>query len=193
MHAVQRQIRIGGEQERADIQARTGIGGNPVLIELDNGADALERLIGVDAGQADTVAGLVQAGHVVPRTEQLHAEYAHLAVGTAVGLQTLKDLGAVVEDARGGGEGNGAVGDDAGIMPALGVRVVHNEHVVGEVVAEAQLVGRGQGALVRILRNFDFHRMYLLLKYSMIKARLRASYSRGWRRSIHGTSAFPRR
>ena len=43
MHAVQRQIRIGGEQERADIQARTGIGGNPVLIELDNGADALEH------------------------------------------------------------------------------------------------------------------------------------------------------
>ena len=33
----------------------------------------------------------------------------------------------------------GAIGDDAGVMPALALRIIHHEHMVGELFAKAQL------------------------------------------------------
>ena len=113
---------------------------------------ACERVVGIELWQTQTLAGAVQAGDILPRTEKLHA-----AVGTAVGLQPLKDLGAVVQDAGGGGERDGTVGHDARVVPALAGVVVHEEHMVGKDGAEAELIGRRQRAGMGIFGNSDIH------------------------------------
>jgi hypothetical protein len=56
-----------------------------------------------------------------------------------------------VEDHGRGFEGYLAVGNDAGIVPALTGVVVHEEHMVGEILAEAQLVRLGPEARGRRL------------------------------------------
>ena len=81
---------------------------------------------------------------VVQGAEQLDG-----TVSGAVSLQALKDLLRVVENHAGRIQGEGLIGDDAGVMPALVRRIVHDEHVVGENLAEAQLAlvrGLGLGA-----------------------------------------------
>ena len=57
----------------------------------------------------------------------------------------------VMEDHGGGLEGDVAVGDDARIVPALPGVVVHEEHMVGEVSSEAELVRLGPEARRRRL------------------------------------------
>ena len=74
----------------------------------------------VDARKAETVAGAVEPGDIFPRAEELHA-----AVRAAVGLEALKDLGAVVQDAGRRGHGDGAEGHDARVVPAVLVGIVH--------------------------------------------------------------------
>ena len=83
------------------------------------------------------------------------------AVRAAVCLQTLKDLGAVVEHAGGRRQGNILEGDDAGIVPALFITVVHDEHMVGIVDAETQLVRGGQLHGVCCFGHADIHISFL--------------------------------
>ena len=157
MHAVQRQGRVGGVQERADVQGRTGVRGDPTGVDLDQFLDCLQAVFLVDARKTEPVARAVQACDVLPGSEQLH-----LAVRAAVCLESFKDLGAVVQNACRRRDGNGTEGDDARVVPAVAVGVVHEEHVVGEDCAEAQLVGRRKRTMVRIRCNSDFHNHSLL-------------------------------
>ena len=190
MDAVQRQRGVGGVQERADIQAGAGVAGHPILIHTNHLLDGLQRVIGVHLRQPQTLAGAVQPGDILPGAEQLH-----LTVGATVGLQALEYLGAVVENAGGGGESDGAVGDDAGVVPAVLLGVVHDEHVVGKHSAEAQLVGGGQGAGMGILRNGDIHKIVSFSQNQIGKIRSLsdAPYCGGCPRSTGGRWPFPRR
>ncbi len=72
-----------------------------------------------------------------------------------------------MQDACGGGQGDGAVGHDARIMPAVLFGIVHQEHMVGKHRTEAQLIGRGQGAGMSILVTCDIHidRLLIRLKF----------------------------
>ena len=160
MHAVQGKRRVSAVQERTDVEGRAGIARDPVLVDLDDGLDGLQRIVGIKLGQAQTLAGAVQTGDVLPGAEELHA-----AVGTAVSLHALEDLGAVVQDARGRGHRDGAVGHDARVMPTLVGAVVHQEHMIGEHGAEAELVGRGQRAGMGSLSDRDIHKDDLLSKF----------------------------
>ena len=54
-------------------------------------------------------------------------------------MSAVKDLLCVVEHHGSGVQFKGAVGDDAGIVPALALGVIHDEHMVGELFAEAEL------------------------------------------------------
>ena len=81
-------------------------------------------------------AGQVQPTHVVHGAEQLDG-----AVCGAVGFQTLEDLLGVMEDLGGWVDLEGGIGDDAGVMPALTLVIVHHKHVVGHILAEDQLGG----------------------------------------------------
>ena len=160
MHAVQRERRVGRIQERADVKGRAGVGRNPAGVHFHKRLDGLQTVFLVDARKAETVAGAVQTRDVLPRTEQLH-----LAIRAAIGLETFKDLGAVVQNACRRGHGDRAKGDDAGVVPAVLFRVVHEEHVVGENRAEAKLVGRREACRGSgLFRDGDFHIRYLLGK-----------------------------
>ena len=72
------------------------------------------------------------------------AEQADAAVGAAKCLQPVEDGLAVVQDAAGGVEGERRIGLDTGVVPALPVFVVHQEHVVGEDIPERQGVIGGR-------------------------------------------------
>ena len=157
VHAVQSERRVGAVEEGADVKGRAGSVRHPGCIDLDRGLNGLQRIVGVELRQAQTLAGAVQAGDIFPRAEELHA-----AVGTAIGLQALKDLRAVVQHACRGGHADGAVGHDARIVPALIGAVVHEEHMVGEHGAEAETVGGGQRAGMRGFGDRDIHKNDLL-------------------------------
>ena len=153
---MQAQLCVRAEQERANIERCAGLGGDKALVHLHQRLHRLQRLLRGHHRQAHADTGVLQALHIVPRTEQLHA-----AVRAAVCLQTLKDLGAVVEHTSGRRQGNILEGDDAGIVPALFITVVHDEHVVGIVDAEAQLVRGGQLHGVCCFGHADIHISFL--------------------------------
>ena len=128
------QPHIGGDAERTDIQRCTVRMGHPIPVDVHQRLDGLDEVLRRDVGHAQTVGGIVEPVGVAVRAEQLHA-----AIGGAVGLHALKNFLRVVEHRGGRVHGQRAVGDDAGIMPALACGVVHEEHMVGENFAETQL------------------------------------------------------
>lgn len=87
---------------------------------------------------AHTGGGVVHTRDVLRRPEELNG-----ALSRAVGLQALEYLLRIVQDVCAGHEFNGTIGDDTRIVPALALVVIHEEHMVGENLAEAELVGRG--------------------------------------------------
>ena len=135
---------IGGEYKGTDIQGGAVRMGHPVLVHFHQGLHGLDEVLHRDLGNAHPVGGVLHPLAVTVGAEQLDG-----VVRGPVGLQALKDLLRVVENHAGGIQGEGLIGDDAGVMPALVRRIVHDEHVVGENLAEAQLAlvrGLGLGA-----------------------------------------------
>ena len=65
---------------------------NEAFVEAHHLLYHLNELLGGKFGHEDSTAGALQAGCIL-----FYAEYAHLAVGTAVGLQTLKGFLSVVQ------------------------------------------------------------------------------------------------
>ena len=128
---------VGGDDERADVEARAGLGGDPVLVDGHDGLDGLHEVLLGDLGDAQAVVGVVGALGVHVRAEQVG-----LAVRAAIGLQALEHRLAVVEHHRGGVQLDLLVRHDARVVPALALGVIHHKHVIGEDVAEAQLLAR---------------------------------------------------
>ena len=136
MHAEER---FGGDHGGADIERGAGHRRHPALVDLHQGADRFLHHRGVDFRDAQIVGGFVEAPGMVRRAKQ-----ADLAILAAEGFQAVEDRLAVVQHAGGGIQRERRVWLDAGIVPALPVLVVHQEHVVGEDLSECQrLVGRG--------------------------------------------------
>ena len=119
-----------------DIQGGVLLIGDPLLIQLDQLSDTGQGQVFRHLGQGNALAGQVQPTHVVHGAEQLDG-----AVCGAVGFQTLEDLLGVMEDLGGWVDLEGGIGDDAGVMPALTLVIVHHKHVVGHILAEDQLGG----------------------------------------------------
>ena len=69
----------------------------------------------------------------------LRAEQQHAAVRGAVRLHALEALLRVVEHQRGGVQRQRMVRLDAGRVPAAALGVIHDEHMVGVMAAEAQI------------------------------------------------------
>ena len=59
MHTVQGQRRVGGIQERADVERCAGVVRHPSLIDADDLLDSLQRVVGIELRQTQTLAGAV--------------------------------------------------------------------------------------------------------------------------------------
>ena len=81
-----------------------------------------------EAGESNTRAGAVEAGHVLVRAEE-----ADLALVVLVGFHAFEAFGGIVEDAGGRVEGEVLVGGYSGRKPALEGGPFGGEHVVCEV------------------------------------------------------------
>ena len=132
--SVHAQTYIIGKDEGTDVQGSTIGTGHPVALHAHQSLNSLHKILFRDLGDAQTVGRILKTLGVAVRAEQLHG-----VVGGAVGFHALKDLLCVVEHHGSGVQFKGAVGDDAGIVPALALGVVHNEHMVGELLAKTQL------------------------------------------------------
>ena len=86
---------------------------------------------------------------------QIGTEELDVTVGRLVCLESLEHLLRVVEHHSGRVEREILIGDDSRVVPALAFGVVHNEHMVGKVVAEAELVLIG--LLLRRSGFFNFN------------------------------------
>ena len=155
MHA---QAHIGGEHEGAQIQRSTIGMRHPVFIYFYQSLAGLHKIFYRDLGHAQTVAGILHTSAVALGAEQLD-----LVVGRAVCLQALKNLLCVVEHNAGRIQVEIAVRNDTGVMPALIGCIIHQEHMIGKLFAEAQLalIGRlclgGSG-----FSDFDIQHSYFL-------------------------------
>ena len=104
-------------------------------------------------------------------------------------IQTLKQLLCIMEHHAGGVHLEGGIGNNAGIMPALIRSIVHQEHVVGRNLTEAQLALIGRECLGgSCFDNLDIqHIKSLLLSkngFILLKKRTFAqSHSVGGRKS----------
>ena len=143
---------IVAEHERADIERGAGRGRRPVLL---HGHKREERLHGVllrDLRQAETLRRAVHAADVLDRAEELH-----LAVRTAVRLQSLENLHAVMQYGGCGMQREWTERHDACVMPAFVRAVIHDKHMIGKHLAEAERAAIRLFGGMRRLCNLDFH------------------------------------
>ena len=127
------QTHIGSDHEGADIQGSAIGVGHPVLIHLYQRLDGLHKVLHGDIGHTHTVSGVIAALGVAVRAEELN-----LAFCGTICLQTFEDLLGVVEHYRSRIHLEGLMGNDSGVMPAIVRIIVHDKHMVGKFLAEAQ-------------------------------------------------------
>ena len=145
-------VRVDRDNEGTDIQRGTVFLRDPFGVELDQLFQRLHHEIDVDRRDAKALVRYVHTLEVLARTEEQRS-----AVGGVVRLHALEDLLPVMQAHCRGRNGYVAVRNDPRVVPTLSGGVVHNEHMVGEVIAE------GQVAVIRLLLslldflNFDFH------------------------------------
>ena len=138
MACVHAEDGVGRNDKGAQIERSAVFAGHPVGVHGDNGLESLEVDVFGDVRDAHAGGGVVHTRDVLRRPEQLDR-----AFGRAIGFQAFEYLLRIVQHVRAGHELDGSIGHDTGIMPALALVVIHEEHVVGENLAEAELVGRG--------------------------------------------------
>lgn len=127
------------EDEGPDIKSGARGGGNPVLVLMNHSLDGGQEQVAGEFGDAHPLVGTLHPGDVHVGAEELDA-----ALGIAVGLHTLEHALGIVQHGAGGLDQEGLMGDHPAVVPALALVIVHDKHVVGEILGKAQLglVGR---------------------------------------------------
>ena len=128
------EVRLGSDDERTDVQAGALCVRNPVLIEGNDRLDSLYEILDRQARQAHAVVGVDHALCVLVRAEQLDG-----AVRGAVCLQTLEGFHSVMQDHSCGIQLERLIGYDAGVVPAVFLIVVNNQHMIGIMHAETEI------------------------------------------------------
>ena len=128
------QMRLGSDDKRTDVQAGALSVRNPVLIEGNNGLNSLNEILYRQARQAHAMVGVDHTLCILVRAEQLNG-----AVRGAVSLQTLKGLHCVMENHRCRIKLKRLIWYDAGVVPALFLIVVNDQHVIGIINAKAEV------------------------------------------------------
>ena len=131
MHA---HVGIHGDDEGTDVKRGVFAFGDPVLVDGNELFDGADHEFLVKQRDAQALIGHVQTGHVLFGAEQ-NGFAGRLGM---IGLHAFKHFLRIVQAHGGGLQCDRAVGHDAGVDPALALIVVHDEHMVGKVVAEPE-------------------------------------------------------
>ena len=126
---------VGGYDKGADIKGGAGLCGYPVPVNAYKGLYSPYKILLRHRRDAEALTGVSCPLGVPVRPEKQHPS----VIGT-VGLQALEHLLGIVEDHSRGGKAYWGIGDYPGVVPALALVIVHNVHMVGENLPEAQLV-----------------------------------------------------
>lgn len=124
---------INSEDIRTDIERSALAVRYPVLIDLDKGLDSLNAECLVDLRDAETLVGDIKSRHIL-----IGAEKADAAVGSSVCLESLEVSLAIVQAHRRGIKSYRSIGHDSRVVPAFALVIVHNKHMVGKYLAEAE-------------------------------------------------------
>ena len=148
-HVVRRLLRgahaeegLGGDHEGAEIQAAFRRRRHPFVVDRDQLAQRLGEL-----GHRQLRQGQARGGTLQARAVGVGAEGPDRAVGMPVGLDAFEDFLAVMQHRRGRIQRQRAVGAHLRVVPAIRLVPLDGDHVVGEMLAEADLAGQDRRAL----------------------------------------------
>ncbi len=134
MHA---QHHVGRDDGRPQVERRARLARHPVRIHADQRVEGCAHDVDRHLRHAHDLRGAVEALRVA-----IGAEQPDLPVIAAERLEPVEDRLAVVQHRGRGIEAERPVGFDAGVEPAAAFLVVHQEHVVGQHLAETQRIIR---------------------------------------------------
>ena len=154
------------ENKRSDIKRCAGCFGNPVRIFFDNRLDRCNKQVVGQIGNAHSFVRPLHSFNVHVGTEQLNN-----AVGSAVRFHALKHHLRIVKHAGSGLYRERLVRNHSAVVPALSLVIVHNEHMVGEILCKSEFclvlrtrlrMGRScNGKIVRHNIRTPFQNMFL--------------------------------
>ena len=147
---------VVAEHEGTQIKRGALLVRSPILLALDKVKKHLHSKILGDLGQTKPFRRVVHPADVLNGTEKLD-----FTIRATVRLETFKDLGAIVERGTGGMDRKVLKRNDASVVPALVGGVVHDEHMIGKILAETESVLRRHGLRIRGFNKFDFHNFSL--------------------------------
>ena len=127
-------MRIHADDERADVKRCAVLMRNPILIHRNKLFDRVLSEFLVDQRDAETIVGNVQTCHILVGTEQQDP-----VVRRAVCFHALEYRLPIMQAHRSRIEFQRRIRDNSRIMPALSFVIIHNEHMICEDLAKAQL------------------------------------------------------
>ena len=122
------------EHERADIKRGLRLRRNPVCLHLYQRFYRFYEHIHRELRHAESRVGIDHSLRIHLRTEQLD-----LSLCRAVCLHTLKCLLRIVQRHTGRLQTDRSFRHDSRILPAVFLRPVHDEHVIGHILAESEM------------------------------------------------------
>ena len=132
MHA---QHHIGRDDGGAQIQRGAGFARHPFMFKPNQRIKALANDIHRQFRHAHDLARAIEALRMAIRAEQ-----ADLIIIAAKRLEPIKNRLAVMQHGCRGIEAERPIGDDPRRMPALIFLIIHQEHVIGQHLAEGKLI-----------------------------------------------------
>ncbi|EKD37721.1 MAG: hypothetical protein ACD_75C01023G0001 [uncultured bacterium] len=124
-----------GDHRRPDVEGRPFRSWYPFLFQVDHSLERAHHLIHGKARHAHPQGRIVHPFEIVFRSKQ-----EQLIVFPSVSLQSLENCLAVMEDHTRRIQLEILIRADPGIVPAIGLIPFHQEHMIGKVHAESELV-----------------------------------------------------
>jgi hypothetical protein len=124
----------------------------PILFQLKQLKKPIQAQIDIQLRDAHALGGLVHPQKIVAGAKQLQR-----AIRGTVTLQAFKDRLSVMEHHRSGIHGQGAVGNNSGVMPAAPRGIIDQKHMISKDPAKSKLAFiNGLGLKLPSLHHLDF-------------------------------------
>ena len=148
---VNAHAQLCGKEKRTDVKRSFRQMRHPILLVLHKLLHIVNIIILRYLRNTQTRIGIV-----MPLGIHIRPEKHNFAVCVAISLHTLKSFLSIMEHHHSRLHRNGAIWNDGGIMPANTLGIIHHKHMVGKIIAKAQLILIRFGLWVGIGDYFNF-------------------------------------